>query len=554
LPSVGEILARALADAGVEWAYTVPGESFLGVLDALPGVGIRVVATRHEGGAAFMAEATAQLTGRPAACLGTRAVGAANLAIGIHTAHQNSTPMVALVGQVERAFLGREAFQEVDQPSTFGRLAKWAAELNDPATAGQVVATGLSAMLDGRPGPVLFSLPEDVLDLPAGDQPVVELPGHEPPDGAAVTAVLELLAAAERPLILAGGGALRARATSQLAVLAERLQVPVMAAWRRPDAFPHDNELYLGMTGYGSPQAVAARALEADALLVIGCRLNEVASFGYRLPADHTRWAHVDLAPRQEHAGLRAPDLAVAADATDFLQAVLDQLDRGELATQDAVERRRAANQRDRAAFLEASVVDQLDWDGPGIHPGRAIATLQRVLSPDAILTTDAGNFGLWPARGYRFTRPGTFLGPTSGAMGYGLPAAIAAALCRPDRQVVALCGDGGFAMLMAEIETAVREGVQPIAVVFDNRRYGTIAMHQAREGRDQVAVELGPIDFSAVARACGAQGGRVTRDSELEPALRDALAADLPVVLQLEVDPAWVSPDIAPERGSAGA
>ena len=545
------MIARALADAGVEWAFTVPGESFLGVLDALPEAGIRVVATRHEGGAAFMAEAVGQLTGRPAACLGTRAVGAANLAIGIHTARQNSTPMVALVGQVERAFRGREAFQEVDQPGTFGRLAKWAAEIDDPERAADVVGEGLRVMASGRPGPILFSLPEDVLDQPTSDaRPAVSPEPPRGPDAGAVAEIAQLLAGAERPLILAGGGTIRARATDALVALAEALQVPVMSAWRRPDAFPHDNPLYLGMTGYGSPPSVAARALEADALLVIGCRLNEITSFGYRLPAQHTRWAHVDLEPRTDAPGLRPPDIAVAADARAFLEAAIAALAATSLPAHDPARLERL--EQERAAFLAASVVDEVAWDGPGVHPGRVIATLQRVLPPNAILTTDAGNFGLWPARGYRFTQPGTFLGSTSGAMGYGLPAAIAASLCRPDRQVVALCGDGGFAMLMAEMETAVRAGAQPVVLVFDNRRYGTIAMHQAREGRSQVAVELGHIDFSAVARACGAQGGRVTRDAEVEPALRDALASDRPALLQLEMDPTWVSPDVLP-TGSAG-
>jgi acetolactate synthase I/II/III large subunit len=522
----------------------VPGESFLGILEALPRAGIRVVATRHEGGAAFMAEAAAQLTGRPAACLATRAVGAANLAIGIHTARQNSTPMVTLVGQVERGFLGREAFQEVDQMATFGGLAKWAAQIDEPASAPRMIAEGLRAMTRGRPGPVLFAVPEDLTDEHVPDQPL-DLVARVPPPPAEVDvrAVVELLTGAERPLILAGGGVLRAEASGALLQFAERLNVPVMAAWRRPDVFPHDSRLYLGMTGYGAPPSVAERARSADALLVVGCRLSEVASFGYQLPAPATRWAHVDVEPRVEHAGLRAPDIAVAADARAFLEATLGV---------DAQPSPGATLEADRAAFLEASTVDATPWEGPGLHPGRVVSTLRRVLAADAILTTDAGNFGLWAARGYRFNQPGTFLGPTSGAMGYGLPAAIAASLCRPERQVVALCGDGGLAMLMAELETAVRERAHPLVLVFDNRRYGTIAMHQAREGRPLTAVELGPIDFSTVARACGAQGGRVSRDSELEPALHDALAADGPALLHLEIDPAWVSPDLAPV--SAGA
>ncbi|MEX2547244.1 MAG: thiamine pyrophosphate-dependent enzyme [Chloroflexota bacterium] len=544
--TVGQQIARALSGAGVEWAFTVPGESFLGVLDALPGAGIKVIATRHEGGAAFMAEAVGQLTGRPAAVLGTRAVGAGNMSIGIHTARQNSTPLVALVGQVKREFLGREAFQEVDQVESFGRLAKWAAQIDDPRTAGQTVAEGLRTMLTGRPGPVYMSLPEEVLNLPVPRGSAFPAAAAEPeapakPDGELVEEIVGRLRAAKRPAVIAGFGVIRAGARDLLVDLSERLALPVFAAWRRPTAFPNDHPNYLGMTGYGAPDSVLKRLSTADFLLVIGCRLNEVASFDYKLPAKRTQWAHVDLEPRQAHAGLTAPDFPVPADATDFLRAALDVLPRRVSIPRERTRVLRA----EREAYVTATTFDEgAEWRGPGIHPGRVIATLERVLPKDALLTTDAGNFGNWPARGFNFGRDHGFLGPTSGAMGYGLPAAIAASLCQPERTVVALCGDGGLAMTMNELETAVREGAHPVVIVFDNKRYGTIAMHQRNEGRALVATELGPIDFAAVARACGAQGGRVTRDAEFEPALRDALAATGPALIHLEMDPRWISPD----------
>lgn len=486
-----------------------------------------------------MAEAAGQLAGHPAAVMGTRAVGAGNMAIGIHTARQNSTPLVALLGQVGRAFRGREAFQESDLVKTPGGLAKWAAEIDDPARAAELVGEGLRAMRSGRPGPVLFSLPEDVLDEPAGDPSVDVRPTDPPtPDTHAVEAVLDLLRTAQRPLILAGGGVRAAGATDELVVLAEALAVPVVAAWRRPDVFPHDHPLFLGMTGYGSASTVRERIEAADVLVVIGCRLNEIASFEYSIPAVTTKWAHVDLEPRTAHAGLGAPDIAVVADAGQFLRAAL------------AVAAGAAARGRDvaadRAAYLAASVVDDGEpWTGPGVHPGKVIATLNGVLPADATLTTDAGNFGLWLARGYRMRRPGRFLGPTSGAMGYGLPAAIAASLCEPGRIAVAVCGDGGFAMTMNELETAVREGARPIAIVFDNMSYGTIEMHQRRRGSAPVATNLGPIDFAAVAEACGALGLHVERNEDFEPALRRAISAGRPAVLHLELDQRWVSPDL---------
>ncbi|MBA2254516.1 MAG: hypothetical protein H0W07_05320 [Chloroflexi bacterium] len=543
-------MAAAFVEAGVERAFTVPGESFLPLLDALVEARVRVIATRHEGGASFMAEATGKLTGRPALCMGTRAVGTANLAIGIHTARQDSTPMIVVSGQVARQFRGREAFQEVELAETFGGLAKWARELHHPERVHDLLREGLREMVSGRPGPVLYSVPEDLFSELAPDTgpdagaSVGALATVPEPSTEAVEAVLDLLRGARRPAILTGSGVPRAAATQELVAFAERLSLPVFAAWRRQDSFPNDHPLFLGLTGYGAAPTVKPRLLEADALLVLGCRLNEITTFDYAIPGEKTRWAHVDLEPRTAHAGLRAPDLALPVDAGAFLRAALAQAETGgNAAPQDRDELNRA----DRAAYEAASVIDDIPWDGPGVHPGRVITCLQRVLPPEAILTTDAGNFGSWTARGYRFRQHGTFLGPTSGAMGYSLPAGIAASLARPGTPVVSLAGDGGFAMTMQELETAVREGASPVAIVFDNRRYGTIAMYQQREGRPGIATELGPIDFVKVAEACGAGGTYVDSDEVFEPALRAALASGRPHVIHLQLDPAWVSPDHPP-------
>ena len=289
--TVGRAVADALRVAGVRIAFTVPGESFLGLLDGLQAADIRVVATRHEGAAAFMAEAYGQLTGRPALCIGTRAVGAANLAIGIHTARQDSTPMFSIAGQVDRPNLGREAFQEVDQVNSFGRLAKWSAELVDPARTGKVMAEALAQALGGRPGPVHLSIPEDVLDelVPDDDGSNPARPPRSRATDEEVKAVLQLLARGHRSVILAGGGVLNARASNELLRLAELLDVPVIAAWRRGDVISNEHPLFLGMTGYGSPAAVRERLERADSLLVLGCRLSEIASFGYAIPAPGTR-------------------------------------------------------------------------------------------------------------------------------------------------------------------------------------------------------------------------------------------------------------------------
>ena len=303
--------------------------------------------------------------------------------------------------------------------------------------------------------------------------------------------ILKRLPQAKRPAIVAGYGVIRAGARDALAELAERLAVPVFTSWRRPTAFPNDHPNYLGMSGYGSPDSVQKRLAAADFLLVIGSRLSEVSTFDYKLPAKRTRWAHVDLEPRTAHAGLEAPDIARHGRRRGIPGG-------GARCTAGEGRRCRLIGHEtlaaERAAYVAATTFDDsVEWRGPGVHPGRVIATLERVLPPNALITSDAGNFGNWPARYFHYGRENGFLGPTSGAMGYGLPAAIAASLVQPGRPVVAICGDGGFGMTMNELETAVRHGATPVVLVFDNQRYGTIAMHQRNEDRDLVATELGP-------------------------------------------------------------
>jgi acetolactate synthase-1/2/3 large subunit len=547
--TVGRMVAEAVRRVGVRWAFTVPGESFLGLLEGLEAAGINVVATRHEGAAAFMAEAHAQLTGRPAVCIGTRAVGASNLAIGIHAARADSAPMFALVGGVPRAHRGREGFQEIDVANSIGRLAKWAAEPADIDEAVAAVATAVEQAMSGRPGPVVLGLAEDLLDeLVAPDAAPASARVTPPrPTDDEIRDVLQLLAGASRPVILAGAGVLRARTSNDLIRLAELLRVPVIASWRRGDVVSNDHPLYLGMTGYGAPATVRERLAVADAMLVIGCRLSEITSSEWTIPAPTTRWAHVDIAPALPP-GLPEPAISVIADARLFLRGAVARLEhRGVLdaATADA---RSAANAADREAWEAATVIDGHDWSGPGVHPGRVVATLRRLLPDDAILTTDAGSFGTWAARGFRFRKPGTFIGTTAGAMGYGLPAAIAAGLVHRDRTVVALVGDGGLGMTLAEIETAVRCGLRTAILVFDNQRYGMIRSYQERRpGGSVAATDLGPIDFAAIGRSMGARGVRVETDDAVETALRQAIVADRPTVVHLVVDPRWENADSRP-------
>jgi acetolactate synthase-1/2/3 large subunit len=551
--TAGRAVVAALERAGVRHAFTVPGESFLELLDALRDSSIRLVATRHEAGAGFMAEAYAQLEGIPAVCLVTRAVGTANLSIALHTALADSAPLVAIAGQAPRAFRGREALQEVDLVATFGALCKGAAELDEPATIARDVETLVRAATIGRPGPVLLSLPEDALieevepSPPGSFIPMRAAELEASPDDAEVRAVLQRLAEARRPVVIAGAGVLRSGAVEELAAFADAADVPVMASWRRPDVFANESPRYLGATGLGAARTVLPRLLEADVILAIGTRLSQVATFDYVVPGPGTDVLHVDVAP-----GLRgdrlAPALSIRSDAGAFLRRALEMLP-----SSRASAKRAGDLARDRSEYLDASALPDTGPRGPDelVHPGTVIGVLRRRLAPGTVVTTDAGNFAGWAARYLPLPRGSRFLGPTSGAMGYGLPAAVGAAIAgrdlgHPGGPVVALAGDGGFAMLMAELETAVREGLRIAVIVFDNGMYGTIRMHQERAYPGRVAAtDLGRIDFAAFAEACGARGLRAAHDREVDAAI--AVALDSPGVTLVHVltDPREISVDI---------
>jgi acetolactate synthase-1/2/3 large subunit len=542
--TAGRAAVQALLTLGVDHAFCVPGESFLGLLDALyDEPRIRLIATRHEGAAAFMAEAYAKLTRKPTVCMGTRMVGGGNLAIGIHTARQDSSPVIALLGQVATRERYREAFQEAELSAVFGPAVKWAVEPPRADRVGELVLRAGRLAVSGRPGPVVVALREDL--LAESVEPLAERAAYQPPkpapDPACLARALGLLRGAHRPVMLLGGGVLAAGASDAYVHLAEAEQLPVIAAWRRTDVFPNAHPLFLGQVGLAGPRCVGQRLREADVLLAVGTRLNEYTSLGFQVPGPSTRFIHVDLSA-EGLGGQGLADVACQADAGLFAQALLSAA-RADPAPADLLTARGERNRADRATW-EAQTTPGRGNARPGFLDQQALAAeLRCALPPEAIVTTDAGNFGGWPARFLRFEQPGTFLGPTSGAMGYGLPAAIAARLARPDQPCLALVGDGGFLMTGNEIETAVREQAPCVVLVFDNAQYGTIRMHQEREhpGR-QIATALGAVDFAAMARALGAQGSTVRDEQEFSPAVRDALASGQTTLLHLPIDPQQIS------------
>jgi acetolactate synthase-1/2/3 large subunit len=524
------VVVDFLAARGVRRFYTVPGESFLEVLDAVEAhPQLHLVSCRHESGAAFMAEAEAKLTGVPAVAMATRAVGASNLAIGVHTARQDSTPMIVLLGQVETEFLGREAFQEVDLPRFYDEITVHAETVHRADRAGEAIARAYRLATGGRPGPAMLAFPADVLGQQA--EPVTWRPTRTAavrPGDSDVRALDELLRGAQAPVLLVGRGA--QRDPGPVRALAERYGLGVYTAFRRQDAFPNNHPNYLGHLTINAAAELLAPLRAADVLLVLGSRLSEITSQSYRLPVPPTV-VHVDPDPAVPGAVLPA-DWAVPATAAAFAEALL-ALDG------PPVRRDWTAG---HAAQLELSTPDSTD-DGSAVHPARVVAAMRRHLPADTVFTNDAGNFSVFCHRYWSFDHPHSQLGPTSGAMGYAVPAAIGARLAAPERRVVALVGDGGFLMTGQELETAVRHGVPILVVVFVNQLYGTIALHQARRLGRTAGVDIGAVDVAGYARALGATAWTVREPGELDGVFAEAAGFDGVGVVAVHVDPDVLSP-----------
>lgn len=529
---------EVLAAAGIQRCYTVPGESFLELSDAIDRhPGMRLISTRHEGGAAFMAEADAKLTGVPAVAAATRGPGAANLAVGVHTAMQDSTPMIVFLGQAETERLGREAFQEVDLTAFYAPITKWSTTVHRADRLAEITARAIRIATTGRPGPVAIAVPGDLFGQRVGEAPTPRptTPPRPPLSEEDRDRLASWLSRAVRPVIIAGGGARAAR--EDLVRVAERYSAGVYASWRRQDVFPNDHPLYLGHLGLGAPSAVLGALADADAVLVVGCRMSETTTQGYRLPESdgRTRVAQIDIDPEQVGATKDVWAGAVA-DAGEALRSLALAPGRPPYRDWSAA----------RRLWIESSAVpsDVELHQGSRMHPWAVIAGMRDALPEDALITNDAGNFASFLHRGWWYRHANTQLAPTSGAMGYAVPAAIAAKLAAPERTVVAVAGDGGALMTGQELETAVRTGAAVTVVVFQNGLYGTIAMHQARRLGRIAGTEIGgPLDLAGYARALGARGATVHTREELEKALAEAVTAELPTLVDVRTDPEVISP-----------
>ncbi len=540
----GRAVVESLVAHGVTTTFGVPGESYLAVLDALHDTDIRVVTCRQEGGAAYMAEAWAKLTGATGVCLVTRGPGATNASIGIHAGHQASTPMLLLVGQVATHQQGREAFQEVDYELMFAGLAKWATEIRTADDVPAAMAEAFHRARSGRPGPVVVALPEDVLTTATDAAPVAPLAVDEqPPTHDEIDAVVARLDAAERLVLLVGGGAWTDTARRALAAFAERNNIPVVCAFRFHDLMDNHSPAYVGEAGVAMPPAVRETLASADCVVAVGARFGEMTTAGWDLwPVPDPGVTMVHIHPSGAELGkVYTPTLGIVARPEPFLRALGDRSLRP---------RSRSWSDDRRAAFLAS--LDCPPQPGP-LDMGRVMAWLRDHLPDDAVLTNGAGNFTVWPNKYFLYGHEARLLAPQSGSMGYGLPAAVAAKIADPDRTVVCFAGDGDVQMNLQELGTGMQESAQPIVLVIDNGMYGTIRMHQERHHPGRVVgTDLVNPDFVTLAGAYDLHAERVERTDDFPAAFARAMASPTGALLHLVVDPGQLTPTQSIEQARA--
>ena len=535
--SGGEILVDQLVAQGVQRVFCIPGESYLAALDALHDAAIEITVCRQEAGAAMMALTEGRLTGRPGICFVTRGPGATNAAHGVHIAEHDSAPMILFIGQVERAMLGRGAFQEMDYRAFFGSTAKWATQIENPAQIPEIVQRAFHIAMQGRPGPVVISLPEDMLVETAAvlDAPkAVAAPIW--PGQTQMAELQKMLWAAERPIAILGGPGWTPKASAAFARFAERFEMPVAGSFRRAGAFDNEHPNYAGEIGLSPNPKLKARIENADVVLLVGGRMSESPSQAYTLfsiPTPRQKLVHVYPDPNEMGRNYH-PALGIVATSSEFCAAL------------ESVQPPFSIPWAEETPIARA---DYLAWSEQApANPGKVqlselMFTIRR-RAPEAIYTTGAGNFAIWVGRFLRFRGFEQQIGPTSGSMGFGVPAAIGAKRVHPDRQVICFAGDGDFLMNGQEFATAVQYDLPILVIVIDNGLYGTIRMHQEREypGRS-VASSLRNPDFAAYARAFGGHGETVLETAEFAPALERALASKQPAIIHVKIDPEAITP-----------
>lgn len=547
--SGGRILVEALLANGADFGYCVPGESYLDLLDALYDVRdeFSLVVCRHEAGAANMAEAYGKLTGRPGLAFVTRGPGATHASIGVHTAMQDATPMILLIGQVPREMMGRGAFQEVDFAAMFAPLAKWAAQIDSAARIPEFINRAYAVATSGRPGPVVLAIPEDVFEEESNAVVAAPAPqGRAGVDAVSIRALHDELGHAKRPLLIVGGGPWSEQASHDLAQFALANALPVLVEFRCQDYLDNAHPSYVGELGLGLDKTLADRVRNADVVLALGARLGDIVTDGYQLfaiPEPKQRLLLVSPDPN-ELGRVYRPAVGVVADPAAAIAA---------LRATSPIEARPWApvTASMREEYLKRGQASPAV--AHGVDFAAVVRHLRERLPSETIVTNGAGNYTVWVRRYFAFHEFGTQLAPRSGAMAYGLPAAIAAKLLHPDRPVVCFAGDGCFAMASSELATAAMYNAAILVIVVNNGMYGTIRMHQEKRFPHRVSgTDLSNPDFAALAQACGAFGARVERTEEFGAVLEEALASGRPALIELIVDRHVLTPTLTLPEGAA--
>ena len=533
----GHAVAQCLRNEGVKHVFSVPGESYIAVVDGLVDFPeIQLITNRQEGCAAFMAEGYAKATRKPGVCIVTRGPGATNASIAVHSAKYDSVPMVLLVGQVSRNARGREAGQEMDYGQFFGSIAKWVIEINDPKQIPRIVSRAFHIARAGRPGPVIVSLPRDVIEQNAEISMIDPYPEVKPnPDPKAIEAMINRINAAKKPLLLVGSGTQYSDARQELIDFAEKFQIPVITSYKRQDAFPNSHPYYIGNLSNANKHLQGLISKETDLLVVIGSRLNQQTTAGFSLPRAGQPFIQIHADDENIGQNLR-PEVGIVSDA--------------KLALALGLKHPGPKPNENRASWINENHSAQKRYATPSERPTRRVS-MERIMMDikaaqpaDTITTTDAGSFGQWPQRYLEFEHPDSYISPTLGCMGPGVPSAVAAKLAHPDRVVIAHVGDGGFLMTGQEMATAKQYGANIITIVYNNEGYNSIRMHQEAQypGRQYGTALVNP-DFAGLGTGYGALGLKVTRDEEFMPALKQALAADRSALIEVLTDYEYVTP-----------
>jgi acetolactate synthase-1/2/3 large subunit len=545
-----KVIIESLKREGIDHIFSLPGTTILDLFDALyDDKEMKLIVTRHEQGAAFMADGYTRVSGKPSVCMASRGPGAMNMAIGVHNAFMESSPIIVLIGQVDQDISLRDAFEEMDLVSVFKPFTKWSVEIQKAERIPELVQRAVRTSISGRPRPVMISVP---MNLQKADIEEVFWPKTNLPRPRAnmrdIEGIINLIIRSNRPVILAGGGINSSNANVELLKFSEFLKIPTISTWARNDVFPNDNLLFLGAAGFGAAKVTLDYLASADLILALGCRFSEFTTMRYRFLKSGSSLIHIDM----DSEGLSrvfSPTMGVISDAKLALEDLLNvsKTTVNEDYLRKAKDRLSHEIKDAKGKLLKASIISSDQYQGNFIHPGILMQHIQKTVEEDAIIVIDSGSFMPWASRFYQYQQPKTMISTAGGSMGFALPAAIGAHLAKPNQKVLAITGDGGFMMVLQELETAVRYKIPIIVIVMNNFSFGNVKEKQIKNyGGRVIGSDYSNPDFAQLAKLFGANGERIEKTEEIIPAMGRALKSDLPSVLDVMIDPNLFSPPIS--------